>query len=303
MSFKVISSGIFTTLQDQGRYGYNHLGRTHSGAMDEYAYFWGQKLLYAFDTRVSCSNALEVMVGLKLEAMGSTTIAVTGADLNFKINGNTQKIWQTHNLKKGDILSFDKRISGQRSYLSVLGGFQAQKTYGSYATTLKEKIGSRLKRDDVLLFTSSSLSSTRRVLKQHIPLYKKTVTLRLLPSYQHAYFDKKEQNIFFNTSYQVTLQSDRMAYKLKGESIVPLKGGIISEAIAFGSVQIPKDGQPIVLLKERQTIGGYPKIGTVLAIDCYKLAQLGMGDSIHFEVITIEKATTIQKKFSTFFKK
>lgn len=302
MSFKVLTSGIFTTIQDQGRYGYNHLGITHSGAMDEYAYLWGQKLLQTVVQRTDIGvypyNALEVMVGLKLLAISFTTIAVTGADLNFKINDVLQPIWQTHYIKSGDILSFDKRVSGQRAYLAVKEGFILEKVYGSYATTLKENIGSKLKRDDILDFKSYPKTDTYRVKKTYIPNYKKPLTLRLLLSYQENYFSKEEKEKFFNSEYEVTLQSDRMGYKLKGQAINPNQGGIISEAIAFGSVQIPKDGQPIVLLKERQTIGGYPKIGAVLPVDCFSLAQISMGSKVRFEVIEIEKVEEIMKKFS-----
>jgi len=292
MSFKVLSSGIFTTIQDQGRYGYNHLGVTHSGAMDEYAYLWGQKLLHQKNV-----NALEVMVGLKLETTSSTIISVTGANLNFKINGISQPIWQTHFIRRGDILSFDKRVSGQRAYLAVKGGFETEKKYGSYATTLKESIGSKLQRGDILNFKAYPKIATHRVQENYIPEYEKPLTLRILLSYQESYFSQEEKEKFFNSNYEVTLQSDRMGFKLKGQTINPQKGGIISEAIAFGSVQVPKDGQPIILLKERQTIGGYPKMGTVLAVDCFKLAQVAMGEKVRFEPINIDKAQNIMKNF------
>jgi len=293
MSFKVISSGIFTTLQDQGRYGYTHEGRTPSGAMDEYAYLWSQKLLNNQN-----ANALEVMVGLKLQALTSTLISITGADLDFKINGISQPIWQTYSIKKSDVLSFNKRIAGQRAYLAVKGGFLSEKNRGSFSTTLKEKIGTKLERGDVLkTLTRREKSFQFRTIQRFIPNYNKPLVLRLLCSYQDDYFSKKEQEKFFSAEYEITLQSDRMGFKLKGQAITPTKGGIISEGIAFGSVQIPKDGQPIVLLKERQTIGGYPKIGTVLAVDCFSLAQLKIGSKVRFEIIEIEEAERTMKMF------
>ncbi len=294
--FKVLSTGIFSTIQDQGRKGFKHLGRTESGAMDEYAYLWSQKLLNNQNT-----NAIEIMVGLKLEATASTSISICGADLGFQINGEVKAIWQTHNIRKGDVLSFPKRISGQRAYLTVKGGFVLEKTYESYATTLKESIGSKLQRGDFLEFTSSAHGEIRRVQKAFIPSYPKHLTLRLLLSYQEDYFSKEEQEKFFNSTYEITLESDRMGTKLKGQTITPRATGIISEGIAFGSVQIPKDGQPILLLKERQTIGGYPKIGTVLAIDCYKFSQLAVGDSVSFEKIDLENAREKMLNFSQYF--
>ncbi len=294
MGFEVLQGGIFSTIQDLGRYGYTHLGITNSGAMDEYAYLWSQKLL---DNR-NC-NALEIMVGLKLKATSSTEIAVTGADLNFKIDGEKKSIWQTHYIKSGDILSFDRRIYGQRAYLSVKEGFTIDKKYGSYSTTLKEDIGFRLNRGDFLPFISYPQSYTKRVQTKYIPKYNNSLTCSLLLSYQDDYFAKEEREKFFSSDYEITLQSDRMGYKLKGNSITPSRGGIISEAIAFGSVQIPKDGQPIILLKDRQTIGGYPKIGTILPMDCFKLSQLPFGSKVRFAEITIEKA---QRKTLEFYR-
>jgi len=292
MSFQVLSSGIFTTIQDQGRYGYNHLGITHSGAMDEYAYLWGQKLLNQKNI-----NALEIMVGLKLKATSSTIVSVTGGNLNFKINGLIQPIWQTHFIESGDILSFEKRVSGQRAYLAVKDGFEKEKQYNSYATTLKESIGFKLKRGDILKFKIHQKIEIHRVQKKYIPNYKNPLTLRILLSYQEDFFNQEEKKKFFTSKYEITLESDRMGLKLKGQAINSDQEEIISEAIAFGSVQIPKDGQPIILLKERQTIGGYPKIGTVLAVDCFKLAQMAVGEKICFEPINIEEAQNIMKNF------
>ena len=135
MSFKILNSGIFTTLQDQGRKGYQHLGITQSGAMDEYAYLWSHKLL---DNK-EC-NALEVMVGLKLEVQTSTTISVCGADLNFKINGVSQSIWQTHNIKKGDIpfRRFKQRVFSDRK-IEIACCFHRICTDGSLHKVLQEK--------------------------------------------------------------------------------------------------------------------------------------------------------------------
>ena len=297
MGFEVLNGGIFTTVQDLGRFGSMHLGVTQSGVMDEYAYGWSQKLL----DNQNC-NALEIMAGLKLKATSPTHMSLCGADLEFKRNGISQPIWQTHRVQRGDILSFDKRVSGQRAYLAVKEGFDVPNKYGSYATTLKEGIGSKLQKGDFLPFASYDENRmTCRVKQTYIPDYQKSVILRIVLSYQEEYFNQKEQEKFFSSSYEITLESDRMGYRLKGAPITPSKAGIISEAIAFGSVQIPKDGQPIVLLKERQTIGGYPKIGTVLPIDCFKLAQAAIGSSVKFEAIEIVEAQEKMKSIYSIF--
>ncbi len=294
MGFEVVNGGLFTTVQDLGRFGFMHLGMTQSGAMDEYAYRWSQKLLGNQN-----GNALEIMAGLKLKATVPIQIALCGADLDFKLNGIPQPLWQTHTIRAGDILSFEKRISGQRAYLAVKGGFGVPKKYGSYSTTLRESIGFRLQKGDLLPFDSCDDNHmTYRVKQPYIPDYGDSLTLRIVLGYQESFFDKEEKEKFFSSSYEVTLQSDRMGYKLKGPPITPTQGGIISEAIAFGSVQIPKDGEPIVLLKERQTIGGYPKIGTILPIDCFRLAQVPIGSSVKFEPIGIAE---VQEKMMAFY--
>ncbi len=293
MGFEVLNGGIFTTVQDLGRFGFMHLGITQSGAMDELAYRWSQKLLGDQN-----GNALEIMAGLKLKATSSIQIALCGADLDFRLNGISRPIWQTHRIGAGDILSFERRISGQRAYLAVKGGFDVAKEYGSYSTTLREGIGSKFKKGDLLPFDSCTDTHTIfRVKQAYRPDYEKSLTLRILLSYQEEHFSQEEKEKFFNSSYEVTLQSDRMGYKLKGPPITSTQDGIISEAIAFGSVQIPKDGQPIVLLKERQTIGGYPKIGTVLPIDCFRLAQAAIGSSVKFEAIGVAEAQENIKVF------
>lgn len=295
--FKVLKGGLFTTVQDLGREGYTHLGITPSGAMDEYAYRWTQKLLDDVD-----GNALEILLnGLKLQATASTTIAVCGADLEFCINGISQPIWQTHHIKSDDVLSFNERRSGMRAYLSVKGGFNVKKHEESFSTTLKENKGKKLEVGDTLPFTASQSTQIRHVSKKYIPNYPTHMTLRIVLDYQHKYFSQIKKEKFFSTTYTLTPEINRMGYKLEGEPIIPTKDGIISEGITFGAVQIPPDGQPIILLKERQTIGGYPKIGSVLASDCFRLSQLAIGSTVRFEAISVEEAQEEMKRFYGIF--
>ena len=281
MSFKVLQSGIFTTVQDEGRKGIAHLGHCNSGALDLYAYRWSQTLLGNTD-----ANALEVMVGLKLEATKPTTIAITGADLGLEINGTYKKPWQSYAIETGDILYFSRRISGQRAYLSVKGGFETPRYLGSFSTTIKEGFGDKLKVGDILPYNTSTGTALTRVKPEHIPNYDAPLILRVMLGYQHTLFRETEKKKFFNNAYEITLQSDRMGYRLSGEKISAKSENLISEGIAFGAIQIPQDGQPIILLKERQTIGGYPKIGTVLPEDCHALAQRGPGCKVRFALYT-----------------
>ena len=295
--FKVLHGGVFTTVQDLGRDGYTHLGITPSGAMDEYAYRWSQKLLDNKD-----GNALEILLsGLKLQATAPTTIGVCGADLNFQINGISQPIWQTHNIQADDILTFKKRVSGMRAYLAVKGGFNVQKFEGSFSTTLKEQKGSQLKMGDTLPYESTTNSEVKRVSEKHIPNYPTHLNIHLVLGYQHKNFSKEEKEKFFSSTYTLTPEMSRMGYKLQGKVINTSEQGIISEGISFGAVQIPPDGQPIILLKERQTIGGYPKMGSVLPRDCFMLAQMSIVSTVSFELISVEKSQELMKEFYGFF--
>ncbi len=277
MAFKVIQGGVFSTIQDKGRKGVAHLGHCNSGALDTYAYHWAQKLLGNRD-----ANAIEVMVGLKLKATKPSTIAITGADLGLEINGIYKEPWQSYAIQAGDMLYFRKRITGERAYLAVKGGFDAPRYLGSFSTTIKEGFGEKLKSGDHLAYQENTDPLLARTKTAYIPNYNAPLILHVMLGYQHRLFSDIEKEKFFNSIYEITLQSDRMGYRLSGEAVVSTRENLISEGIAFGAIQIPKDGQPIILLKERQTIGGYPKLGTVVAEDCYALAQRGPGCKVQF---------------------
>lgn len=299
MSFKVLKAGIFTTLQDQGRFSFTHLGVTNSGSLDEYASLSAQKLLNNnLDT-----NILEItFANVELQATKKTIISITGAKCDFYINGIAKDTWQSHTIKTNDIIKIGTIKEGQRVYLAVKDGFSIKKEFGSNATTIKESLGGisgkQLKIHDILPYDSYENNFKSKWQKPHIPHYSNRLKLRVLLSYQDNSFSKSEKEKFFNSTYTITPDCNRMAYKLQGEAIQSSLDGIISEGISFGSIQIPKDGQPIILLKERQTIGGYPKIGTVLSIDCFKLAQMKIGTTLTFEEIDIESA---QKKVRDFY--
>lgn len=301
-SFKIIKAGVLSLIQDKGRFGFAHIGLTSSGVMDEYAYLWANKLL----GNDKNTNVLELCFpGLSLEAQANTFISITGADLCLEINGEYKKPWQTYKINKGDILSFKKSLNGQRAYFCVKGGFILKKEFNSNSTTIKEKIGGiegrALKKDDVLEFNSSSFNIKQRTKEEYIPRYEKTLELRVILSYQENEFSKDEKNKFFSSIFEVSPEANRMGIKLNGEKIIPNISGIISEGIAYGSIQIPPSGQPIILLKDRQTIGGYAKIATVFDIDCFKLSQAKAGTKITFKEILINEAQKELKDFYTNF--
>ncbi|XPV67420.1 MAG: biotin-dependent carboxyltransferase family protein [Halarcobacter sp.] len=299
MSLEVLNNPIFTTLQDSGRYSYTHLGVTPSGVMDESAYLYANKMLL----NPPQTNILEISFSnLILKVNGNTNIAITGAICEFFINDIKKKCWHTYSVKSGDILKIGKILEGSRVYLGVSGGFDIDKEFGSNSTTIKEKLGGlygeKLKKGDILPFKTTLDNHSKRLKEEYIPKYSDELTLRVILSYQEQNFSKEQKKKFFSSTYTITNDFNRMACKLSGEAIKCDINGIVSEGIAFGAIQIPSDGQPIILLKERQTIGGYPKIGSVLSIDCFKLAQMKVASKVRFEPISIEKA---QQKLRLFY--
>ena len=291
MSLERLNNPFFVTIQDRGRFFYSHLGVSNSGVMDEYAYFIANKLLKnPLDTNVleiGCSNVV-------FKVNKNTTISITGAQCEFFINDELKSSWQSYSVKKSDIIKISKIISGNWIYLAVKDGFNLTKELGSFSTTIKENIGgldgNRLKIGDILPFNKSKKLNKTFLKKELIPKYEDELILRVVLSCQYKDFSKEQLEKFFSNSYIVSKDFNRMACKLQGEPINCNINGIISEGISFGSIQIPKDGKPIILLKERQTIGGYPKIGSVLAVDCFKLAQARVDTKIKFQEISQEEA-------------
>ena len=301
---KVIKPGVLTLVQDLGRFAYQHIGLSPGGAADEHAFLWANRLL---DNR-SNSPALEICFGgLQLEALANTNIAITGAEMNATINDQPIENWQTHALKVGDKLSFAHATSGIRSYLAIQDGFQLQPSFGSVATVMREKMGgldgdgSPLKTDDFLPCSENKPTLTTRVPPVFIPDYQQPLVLSVIPGEQTDQFDETELEKLYHWIYRISPQSDRMGIRLEGEPIKPRVQGIISEGIAYGTIQLPPDGQPIILLKDRQTMGGYPKLGTLFVLDAFLLSQQQANTEVRFTQISLEEAQEKLRYFYRFF--
>jgi len=302
--FIVENGGLQSSIQDAGRRGFSDIGLTQSGAMDEMAFGYANLLVgNAFNT-----PAIEIaMGGASFKARSEMCIAICGANMQPTCNGHKIALWQTHLLRRGDVIAFDFANEGQFAYIAVAGGFQTPFAYGSYSTSLKEGLGGldgrKLKTGDLLhTFGNRCPVDRRKLERKFIPKYPDTITVRLVKGYQEAMFDTKAQETFFNSVYTFKGEGDRMGYRLSGEKVVPSSTGILSEPICYGAVQVPSHGEPIVLLKERQTIGGYPKIGSIIAVDCFKLAQLKAGGKVKFKEVSLKEAQRATRAFYTFFK-
>jgi biotin-dependent carboxylase-like uncharacterized protein len=289
--FRVKQPGLLTLIQDRGRFGAFNLGLTTGGPLDSLAFDWANRLL-GNDINASC---LEVSFGgLCLESRVETSIVITGAKMPCKINGAEINQWQTRAVSQGDIIELGYATDGTRAYLAVAGGFNIIPSFGSSATVVREKIGGlngdKLQVDDHLPCFPSAVAQHYYLGDEDRPQYGESAILRLVPGYQHTAFDPTQQWRFFNSEYRVSDRCDRMGFRLEGEAVHSGMAGMLSEGICHGAVQIPADGQPIVLMNDRQTIGGYPKIGSVIPLDTAKLAQLSPGATIRFESISPEYA-------------
>lgn len=297
LGFLVKNPGMLSLIQDAGRFGATNIGLTNGGPIDMPAFYWANRL---------CGNKTNISVievslgGLVLIAQYDSQIAVTGAPLPLTINGQVKDIWRSYAIKAGDVIAFGFSNIGVRCYLAVKGGFDIPLSFGSTSTVCREQIGglsgNKLQTNDIVPCTavnhqfSGKNKSQLRLAEKYRPHYSNEVVLRTVASYQQHHFSSTQQSLFYSSEYQVSKHYDRMGYRLNGPAIKADVNGILSEGICHGAIQIPSDGHPIVLLNDRQTIGGYPKIGAVIALDTAKLGQLNQGAKVHFKKISIDDA-------------
>ncbi len=304
MSFQVIKPGMLSLIQDYGRFGMQHLGVTQGGPLDEHAYLWANRLL---DNHYNAPQ-IEITYGpVSLLAEASTVIAYTGADLNARLNGQAISPWKTYRVSAGDKLNFTHPAQGLRAYLAVKNGFKVKPHFGSCATVMREKLGGlhqngeKLQAGDQIAYDVTAAFQMVEVPSRYIPSYQEPLLANVIVDKHNGFFDQQALDIFFNTRYQISPQIDRMGYRLTGTALRSRCESIISEGISYGAIQVPPDGQPIVLLKDRQTIGGYPKIGCVTALDTAKIAQRGPGCFIQFQACELKSALQEKQNFDRFF--
>ena len=301
-AFEVIQPGAFTTVQDLGRYGYQKYGVSISGAMDRFA-LRVANLLAGNDQGEAAVEA--TIIGPRLKALGKIRVAISGADLSPEIDGKPAPMWRTLDVPKGSILSFGALKSGCRAYLAVSGGIDFPVVMGSRSIHTRSNLGGNgraLAKGDVLKIKESGIriqdsgtriqeSGTYQLPEDLVPVYGRQWKVRAIMGPQHDYFSRRGIETFLNGEYEITPQADRMGYRLKGPKIEH-KGGpdILTDATPPGSVQVPGDGMPIILLADGQTTGGYSKIATVASVDQDLLAQARPGDKVRFQRITITEA-------------
>lgn len=306
MGIKVLQPGILATIQDLGRYGLQKFGVIVGGAMDSISLRIANLLVGNSEGE----GALEVtLYGTTLLFESDELISITGGNLQPSVNGIEVPMWRPLLIRKGSVLKFNAAINGCRAYVSFSGGINVPKVMNSKSTYLRAEIGGfqgrKLKKGDVFkcdkrtelgeyLFKQlkkETASLSWSVYYTTFVTFKKTQTVRVIRGSEYKHFNEESLKKFFTTPYTVTTHADRMGYRLEGEKIQlkePFE--LLSEGVTFGTIQIPSNGQPIILMADRQTTGGYPKLGQVITADLPFLAQMQANDHIYFKEVTLEEA-------------
>lgn len=294
MALKIINPGLFTTVQDLGRYGYESYGFTPAGVMDYESYYLANALL---GNDYNCGVLELTLYGITFEVLHSTSMSSAGAEMELTINEEPFDTGTAVDLVKGDIVKFGGVKKGARTYIAFSGGLDLPKELGSYSTHTRSKMGGYkgrvLKAGDILLVKGKTV-------EHNFPVITKVLTedteIRFIPGQQNDRFDSVNKRIFTESEYTLTKDSDRMGCRLEGPAVESADDDdILSEPTQFGSIQVPKNGQPIVLLADRQTAGGYKKIGTVAKVDLPKIAQKKPGEKITFSEVSVDEASQLYK--------
>lgn len=297
MNLRILSPGLLTTVQDRGRFGYTASGIGTSGAMDREAY---EAANYLVGNRRGEAVLEATLLGPSIQFDGDCVCAVTGADMGTALDGIAVERGRPFPVLAGQTLTMGAAKSGCRAYLAVLDGVDVPMVLNSRSTDLKSAMGGfqgrALKRGD-LLPASGGIDITVLGRKRQLPVYSQHVIVRVIPGPQAENFTGRGFQTLWNSAYVLSDQSDRMGLRLDGPAIETVSGSdIVSDGIAWGSIQVTSGGQPIILLADRQTTGGYAKIGTVCSFDTPKLAQLRPGGTVRFEAISVEAAQRLLRK-------
>ncbi len=299
MGIVVENPGILTTVQDEGRFGYQQSGVSPAGAMDAQSFYLANILV----GNPKGEGALEMtFAGPALRFEKDIIVAITGGNLSPVLNGEPAPMYQAFLVHAGDVLTFGMFSgNGRLGYLAFAGGLDIPLVMGSKSTLMRNELGGvhgrKLEKGDVIGFAAPKTdlpNMEKRKLEPEV-FPKKEVTLRVVPGPQDYEFTEKELKRFFWYGAEITNEFDRMGCRLKREEPIRHKGdgNIISDGIAFGSIQVPANGQPIIMLADRQSTGGYTKIGTVIAVDLPKLVQSVPGYRVRFIRVGVELAQNL----------
>lgn len=294
--------GILTTVQDEGRFGYQQFGVSPAGPMDTKSFALANLLV---GNRQNEGLLELTFSGPTLRFTEDNVIAVTGGNLSPQLNDQPLPMYQAVAVHQGDVLSFGMMCGkGSRAYLAFAGGLDIPLVMGSKSTLIRNELGGlkgrKLEAGDEIGFVRPAKTLPDMETRKLTPevFGEKEVVLRVITGPQDTDFSEEELRRFFWYGAEITNEFDRMGCRLKREE--PLHhlgdGNIITDGIAFGSIQVPSNGQPIIMLADRQSTGGYTKIGTVITVDLPKLTQSIAGNKVRFIRISLELAQELYVK-------
>ena len=292
--------GLLTTIQDEGRFGYGQFGVTPSGPMDAES-FQVANLLVGNDPGESALEA--TILGPTFHVTEDTILAITGADMSPTMTGVRIPMNRAIVVPAGSEVKLQAAQNGSRTYIAFQGGFDVPMVMGSRATSIQNHIGGfggrKLEKGDVLALRPVSgppQNLPHRAVSHQIRRKRENV-VRVLLGPQEDCFTEAGLAAFLKTPYTVSRDFDRMGCRLEGQPIQhKTDGNIISDGIANGAVQVPTTGQPIIMLAERQSTGGYTKIATVISVDLPVVGQCCPGDVIRFQAVSLEEAHRLLKE-------
>ncbi len=320
MSIAVLKPGMLSTLQDSGRYGFQHLGVPVSGAMDLFSHRIANILA---DNKTDEATLEITLRGPRLRFERDALIALCGADFSPTLDGVVAPEGKAVRVRAGAVLDFGDSVAGCRAYLAIHGGFDVPVVMGSRSTYDSARIGGldgrALRRGDVLSPGSAkssaypglartladskrSFAAPKWAVNQHIEKLGRSLQIvRILAGRHWDAFPNAARDALTAQEFRIASDSNRMGCRLEGAGVVAGganfvaddAGEILSEAVTFGTIQIPPSGKPIVLMADRQTIGGYPKIAEVAAVDLHLMAQLCPGNRLRFELMSLAQAQAL----------
>lgn len=300
MPILVKDPGFATTVQDRGRYGYSHLGISPAGAADSLSFRLANLLVGNEEN----APALEMtLTGASLQFEGPATIAVAGAECGMEVNGRSAVAAEPIQVPAGSLVKCGRITHGARTYLAVQGGIDVPLIMGSASTFLSARFGGfegrLLRKGDVLRTRESSGFVSRKLKPASSSLAKidGEATLRVTRGPQQDWFEPDALATFFSSLFLVSDQSGRTGIRMKGTAIHPRNTAqLLTDGIPLGAIQVPPDGQPIILFVDQQTTGGYPKIANVIAADMHVVGQLRPRDVVRFSEVSIEQAVELLRE-------
>jgi len=297
---KILREGINSTFQDLGRNNLYHIGLPFSGAMDKRNYLIANKLVGNRDNEAVIEFAYQGPL-IKVED-GSVNFVISG-DIKFNIKKGNKLLdgecYKTYFLSKNDEIDIISTNNSVYGYLSVSGGFDIEKNFGSFSTTVRANVGpnngNKISKNTTFLIKKQINDQIKKNLKY---LNSKIEYIRLLKGTNFDYFSKESINELTSKEFSVSKLSDRMGMRLQGPEIKNSKEtNIRSEGLVKGVVQVPPDGNPIIMLSDHGTIGGYPKIAVVISADYDKLIQTPPGKKLKFKLIELKEAEKLHKLY------